>query len=235
MYCNVFNRGSVLRVWRLVKYTDDDPLAWQLSWKLDTRSSLVGFGADFSPLWCILSSLRSYTCGVGNKNALVLLNLRTHKFSLHKEESSSENEEKKSIDGCIMTLSDCKECMDSIYEVFVNELRGGNHTLYFSQYVLPRLFNPLPQLSPWVVFLLLAWLFSFASFHFLRFFFFFYHYRIYKDFCWLVHPLDLFSYLLPQRPTTKSYSLYLIICVVFLFCLKITVILQFNVILHIKN
>lgn len=50
MYCNVFNRGSVLRVWRLVKYTDDDPLAWQLSWKLDTRSSLVGFGADYFPV-----------------------------------------------------------------------------------------------------------------------------------------------------------------------------------------
>lgn len=132
MYCNVFNRGSVLRVWRLVKYTYDDPLTWQLSWKLDTRSSLVGFGADYFPV--VMHSFISEIIYLWsrNKNALVLSNLRTHKFSLHKEESSSENEVNKSIDGCIMTLGDCKECMDSVYEVFVNELHSGNHTLLFT-------------------------------------------------------------------------------------------------------
>ncbi|CAH8304590.1 unnamed protein product [Eruca vesicaria subsp. sativa] len=143
MYCNVFNRGSVLRVWRLVNYTDDDPRAWQLSWKLDTKSSLVGFGADYFPVVMHPFISEIIYLWSRNKNALVSLNLRTHKFSLHKEES-----ENKSIDGCIMTLRGCKECMDSVYEVFINELRGGNHTLYFSQYVLPRWFNPLPQLSP---------------------------------------------------------------------------------------
>ncbi|ESQ38214.1 hypothetical protein EUTSA_v10029227mg [Eutrema salsugineum] len=109
MYCNVFNHNGsrTIRVWRLVKYADNDPQSsWQLTWKLNTKTSLVGFGADYFPVAMHPFNSEIIYVWSRNKNGLVLLNLRTHKFSLHKEESISEN---KSMDGCIMTFSGCKE------------------------------------------------------------------------------------------------------------------------------
>lgn len=147
VYCNVFsyNGARTIKVWRLVSM-NLHPKSWQLSWRLNTNSSLIGFGADYFPV--VMHPLNSDIIYLWsrNKNGLVLLNLRTHKFSLHKE-SSSEEEEHKSMDGCTMSISGCKEYMDLVYPTFVNELCGGFHNLYFSQYVLPRWLNPLPQLS----------------------------------------------------------------------------------------
>ncbi|XP_010424565.1 PREDICTED: putative F-box protein At3g23950 [Camelina sativa] len=150
VYCNVFNDngGRTIRVWRLVS-TNDHPKSWKLSWKLNTNSSLHRFGADYFPV--VMHPLNSDIIYLWsrNKNGLVLLNLRTHKFSLHKEEASSEDDEEgnTSMDGCIMSFSGCKEYMDLIHPIFFNNLLGGFHNLYFSQYVLPRWLNPLPQLS----------------------------------------------------------------------------------------
>lgn len=145
MYCNVFSDygGRTIRVWRLIS-TNNHPKTWQILWELNTKSSLKRFGADYFPV--VMHPLNSDIIYLWsrNKNALVLLNLRTHKFSLHKEEESSEN---KSMDGCIMRFSGCKEYMDLVYPVFYNDI-VGTHNLYFSQYVLPRWFNPLPQRSP---------------------------------------------------------------------------------------
>ncbi|CAL9232890.1 unnamed protein product [Arabidopsis halleri] len=82
-------------------------------------------------------------CWSCNKNALVLFNLRARKHSFHKEEKKKN----KSMDGCIMTFTGCKEYMDLIYPKIVNDMYSGAHNLFFSQYVLPRWLNPLPNLS----------------------------------------------------------------------------------------
>lgn len=51
MYCNAFNDNCTIRVWRLVKYCNDDPMAaWKHDWEVNTNSSLVGFGADYFPV-----------------------------------------------------------------------------------------------------------------------------------------------------------------------------------------
>ncbi|KAG7557526.1 F-box domain [Arabidopsis suecica] len=146
VYCNVFNDngGRTIRVWRLVS-TKDHPKSWKLSWKLNTNSSLIGFGADYFPV--VMHPLNSDIIYLWsrNKNSLVLLNLRTHKFSLHKE--VPDEEENKTMDGCNMRFNGCRAYMDLIYPIFVNDILGGFHNLYFSQYVLPRWLNPLPQLS----------------------------------------------------------------------------------------
>ncbi|VVB15985.1 unnamed protein product [Arabis nemorensis] len=145
VYCNVFsyNGGRIIMIWRLVS-RNRHPNSWQLSWRLDTNSSLIGLGADFFPVVMHPFNSDIIYLWSRNKNGLVLLNLRTHKFTLHKE-SSSEN---KFMDGCTMSISGCKEYMDSVYPCFfAKELLGGDHNLYFSQYVLPRWLNPLPHLS----------------------------------------------------------------------------------------
>ncbi|CAE6136365.1 unnamed protein product [Arabidopsis arenosa] len=143
VYCNVYsdnNEGErAIRVWRLVS-TNEHPNSWQLLWKVNTK----GGGVDYLPV--VMHPLNSdiIYCWSCNKNALVLFNLRARKFSFHKEEKKKN----KSMDGCIMTFTGCKEYMDLIYPKFVNDMYSAAHNLFFSQYVLPRWLNPLPKLSP---------------------------------------------------------------------------------------
>ncbi|KAG7557642.1 hypothetical protein ISN44_As11g036070 [Arabidopsis suecica] len=142
VYCNVYSENNAgeraIRVWRLVS-TNEHPNSWQLLWKVNTK----GGGVDYLPV--VMHPLNSdiIYCWSCNKNALVLFNLRARKFSFHKEEKKKN----KSMDGCIMTFTRCKECMDLIYPKFVNDMYGASHNLFFSQYVLPRWLNPLPKLS----------------------------------------------------------------------------------------
>ncbi|XP_010456810.1 PREDICTED: putative F-box protein At3g23950 [Camelina sativa] len=153
VYCNVFKAtnggGRIIRVWRLVNYCDDDPLAaWNLLWELNTTnsSSLVGFGTDYFPV--VMHPLNSDIIYLWSrdKNGLVLLNLRTHRFSLHKEEDN-DGQNQSTNGGCILSLSGCKEYMDSIYSMyFIAHHVGALHNLYFSQFVLPPWLNPLPKL-----------------------------------------------------------------------------------------
>ncbi|CAL9233010.1 unnamed protein product [Arabidopsis halleri] len=140
VYCNVYrdsNGGErAIRVWRLVS-TNENLNSWQLSWKVNTKGDVDYFPVVMHPINFDVIYLWSW-----NKNALVLFNLRTQKYSLHREAKKS-----KSMDGCILTFSNCKEYMDLIYPSFVNSMLHGSHYLFFSQYVLPRWLNPLPRLS----------------------------------------------------------------------------------------
>ncbi|KAG7552975.1 F-box domain [Arabidopsis thaliana x Arabidopsis arenosa] len=140
VYCNVYSDSNggerAIRVWRLVS-TNENLNSWQLSWKVNTKGDVDYFPVVMHPINFDVIYLWSW-----NKNALVLFNLRTQKYSLHREAKKS-----KSMDGCILTLSNCKEYMDLIYPSFVNSMLHGSHYLFFSQYVLPRWLNPLPRLS----------------------------------------------------------------------------------------
>lgn len=142
VYCNIFsdNGGRTIMVWRLIS-TDDHPNAWQLSWKLNP---ICKFYADYFPVVMHPLNYEIIYLWSRTKNALMSLNLRTHMYSLRKK-LSPEEKVKKSMDGCIMRFSGCKEYMDLIYPIFANAIYGGVHDLYFSQYVLPRWLNPLPQ------------------------------------------------------------------------------------------
>ncbi|XP_020877197.1 putative F-box protein At3g23950 [Arabidopsis lyrata subsp. lyrata] len=140
VYCNIYsdNNGGerAIRVWRLVS-TNENLNSWQLSWKVNTKGDVDYFPVVMHPINFDVIYLWSW-----NKNALVLFNLRTQKYSLRREAKKS-----KSMDGCILTFSNCKEYMDLIYPSFVNSMLHGSHYLFFSQYVLPRWLNPLPRLS----------------------------------------------------------------------------------------
>ncbi|CAH8272758.1 unnamed protein product [Arabidopsis lyrata] len=142
VYCNIFsdNGGRTIMVWRLIS-TDDHPNAWQLSWKLNP---ICKFYADYFPVVMHPLNYEIIYMWCRNKNAMMSLNLRTFRYSLRKK-LSPEEKVKKSMDGCIMRFSGCKEYMDLIYPIFANAIYGGVHDLYFSQYVLPRWLNPLPQ------------------------------------------------------------------------------------------
>ncbi|CAA7041105.1 unnamed protein product [Microthlaspi erraticum] len=150
VYCNVFNDdngGCTIMVWRLGRYCDDDANAsWRLSWKLNTNSceSLVGLGVDYFPV--VMHPLYHDVIYLWSrdKDALVLLNFSNRKYGLLKEGSLY-----RSMDGCLVRLSGCKEYMDSVYKAYTKAtlVGGGNHFLYFSQFVLPRWLNPLPRLS----------------------------------------------------------------------------------------
>ncbi|CAH8273183.1 unnamed protein product [Arabidopsis lyrata] len=129
VYFNVYsddNEGErAIRVYRLVS-TNEHPNSWQLLWKVNTK----GGGVDYLPV--VMHPLNSdiIYCWSCNKNALVLFDLRARKHSFHKEEKKN-----KSMDGCIMTFTGCKEYMDLIYPKFVNDMYGAAHNLFFSQYV----------------------------------------------------------------------------------------------------
>ncbi|EOA22152.1 hypothetical protein CARUB_v10002720mg [Capsella rubella] len=148
VYCNVsssYNGFPTIKVWRLIS-TDDHPNAWELSWEVNPDFE---FGVDYFPVVMHPLNYEIIYLWSRNINAIVTLNLLTYKFTLHREESSLEDEvdNKYSLDGCIMTCSGCKEYMDSIYSIYVNGVYRGTHDLYFSTCVLPRWLNPLPRRS----------------------------------------------------------------------------------------
>ncbi|KAL1190505.1 putative F-box protein [Cardamine amara subsp. amara] len=141
VYFNEFDgdkKNRTLRVWRLVKYTDVVAEAWQLFWEVNLMS-LVESGIDYFPV--VMHPLKSEIIYLWsrNKKSLILFNLRTHVFSLHKEGEDGS----KCMDGCVLSFNDCSEYMEKIYGV-VSSVQGGPSHLIFAQYVLPRWFHHLP-------------------------------------------------------------------------------------------
>ncbi|CAL9232209.1 unnamed protein product [Arabidopsis halleri] len=110
----------------------------------DNGGRTIMFGVDYFPVVMHPLNYEIIYLWSRNKNALMSLNLRTYRYCLRKK-LSPEEMVKKSMDGCIMKFSGCKEYMDLIYPIFANAIYGGVHDLYFSQYVLPRWLNPLPH------------------------------------------------------------------------------------------
>ncbi|CAH2052808.1 unnamed protein product [Thlaspi arvense] len=140
VYLNEFreNGERTLRVWRLVKYTDG-PEAWQVSWEIIVPMSLIQFGTDYFPV--VMHPLNSEIIYLWSrrKKGLILFNVRTLAFSLHKEYEY----ESKCVDGCILSFNMCTDYMKSID--YVPWYQGGTNDLFFSQYVLPRWLHRLPR------------------------------------------------------------------------------------------
>ncbi|CAH2052810.1 unnamed protein product [Thlaspi arvense] len=132
------------RVWRLVKYTDVVPDAWELSWEINLESSLIGeLGSDYFPV--VMHPLNSEIIYLWSRNqkGLVLFNLRTHVFTLRKE--TEEEDGKCCMDGCILSFNGCSEYMEDIRRYYLPWYQGCPNDLFFSQYVLPRWLHRLPR------------------------------------------------------------------------------------------
>lgn len=146
VYFNEFheNGNHTLRVWRLVKYTNG-PEAWQLSWEINLES-LIKLGTDyyFPVVMHPLNSEIIYLWS-RNKKGLILFNLRTHLFTLHKETAYDNN---KCMDGCILSFNMCREYMEEIYGCYLQMHQALPNHLFFSQYLLPRWFYRLPRPQP---------------------------------------------------------------------------------------
>ncbi|KAL1190512.1 putative F-box protein [Cardamine amara subsp. amara] len=141
VYFNEFeNRG--LRVWRLVKYTND-PEAWQLCWELKLES-FIESGIDYFPV--VMHPLKSEIIYLWSmkKKGLILFNLRTHLFSFHKETEV----DSKCMDGCVLSFNGCKEYMEEIYRYYLQMYQCLPSHLFFSQYLLPRWLHRLPRPQP---------------------------------------------------------------------------------------
>ncbi|AEE76840.1 unnamed protein product [Arabidopsis thaliana] len=138
VYFNEFgeNGNRRLRVWRLVKYTGG-PEAWQLFWEV-SLASVTKLGIDYFPV--VMHPLKSEIIYLWsrNKKGMVLFNLRTNVFSLHKESE----DETKCMDGCTLSFNRCSEYMETIHNY------GGPNYLLASQYVLPRWLHRLPRPQP---------------------------------------------------------------------------------------
>ncbi|VVA98485.1 unnamed protein product [Arabis nemorensis] len=139
VYFNEFhdNGNHTFRVWKLVNYINGPEAAWQLSWEINLES-VMKLGTDYFPV--VMHPLKSEIIYLWSrtKKGLVLFNLRTHVFSLHKE-TAYDNE---CVDGCILSFNSCRVYMEEIYIQMHQAL--PNH-LFFSQYVLPRWFYRLPR------------------------------------------------------------------------------------------
>ncbi|KAL1190506.1 putative F-box protein [Cardamine amara subsp. amara] len=144
VYFNEFdgNENRTLRVWRLVKYTDVVAEAWQLFWEVNLVS-LIELGIDYFPV--VMHPLNSEIIYLWtrNQNRLILYNLRTHLFSIHKETEV----DSKCMDGCVLSFNDCSEYMETNYG-FISSVQDGPSHLLFSQYVLPRWLHRLPCPPP---------------------------------------------------------------------------------------
>ncbi|XP_010490101.1 PREDICTED: putative F-box protein At3g23950 [Camelina sativa] len=145
VYFNEFceNGNRTLRVWRLVKYSDD-PQAWQLFWDVSLASLIQLIGIDYFPV--VMHPLKSeiiYLWSRSNKG-LILFNLRTKVFSLHKETEDV----RKCMDGCVLSFNWCSEYMESIYKYFLSSVQTDPNLLHFSQYVLPRWLHHFPGPKP---------------------------------------------------------------------------------------
>ncbi|CAH8261674.1 unnamed protein product [Arabidopsis lyrata] len=144
VYFNEFleNVNRTLRVWRLVKYTDG-PEAWQLFREV-SLVSLMESGINYFPV--VMHPLNSEIIYFWNRNkkGLILFNLRTQVFSLHKETEDV----RKCMDGCVLSFNRCSEYMESIYTYFLSSFQNGPNHLLFSQYVFPRWLHHLPGPNP---------------------------------------------------------------------------------------
>ncbi|CAH8343235.1 unnamed protein product [Eruca vesicaria subsp. sativa] len=143
VYFNEFreNETWTLRVWRLVKY-ENVPEAWQLFWDLKLTSLIESGIVDYFPV--VMHPLNSDIIYLWNSTAkgLVLFNLRTGVFSVHKE---AEGDDGKCMDGCSLSFNWCSQYMDSIHEFNLSRYQGGPNNLFFSHYVLPRWLHRLPR------------------------------------------------------------------------------------------
>ncbi|EOA32490.1 hypothetical protein CARUB_v10015770mg [Capsella rubella] len=137
------NRNNTLRVWRLVKYTDVGPdKAWQLFWQVKLDSSMMDLlGIDYIPVVMHPLNFEIIYLWSMNKKGMVLFNLRTKVFTLHKEAEDA----RKCMDGCVLSFDHCNEYMDKICGYFFPWLHSGCNRLIFSQFVLPRWFHRLPR------------------------------------------------------------------------------------------
>ncbi|XP_010422068.1 PREDICTED: putative F-box protein At3g23950 [Camelina sativa] len=140
-YCGNGNR--TLRIWRLVKYTEIGPKAWQLFWEVKlvslTKLGISYFSVVMHPLNCEIIYLWSR-----NKKGMLLFNLRTKVFSLHKETDDA----RKCMDGCILSFNSCREYMENVSNYFLPSFQGGSNHLLASQFVLPRWLHYLPRPKP---------------------------------------------------------------------------------------
>ncbi|XP_019092530.1 PREDICTED: putative F-box protein At3g23950 [Camelina sativa] len=146
VYFNEFrvNGNRTLRVWRLVKYTDIGPEdQWQLCWEVSLES-LIELGIDYFPV--VMHPLKSEIVYLWSRsnNGLILFNLRTKVFSLHKETEDV----RKCMDGCVLSFNQCGEYMRNIYSYFLSSVQTGPNHLYFSQYVVPLWLHHLPRSNP---------------------------------------------------------------------------------------
>ncbi|EOA30611.1 hypothetical protein CARUB_v10013742mg [Capsella rubella] len=144
VYFNEFceNENRILRVWRLRKYTDG-PQAWQLLWDV-SLVSLIELGIIYFPV--VMHPLNSEIIYFWNRSqkGLILFNLRTKVFTLHKESEDV----RKCMDGCVLSFNWCSEYMESISRYFLSSFRTGHSHLFFSQYVAPSWLHHLPGPNP---------------------------------------------------------------------------------------
>ncbi|XP_010424549.1 PREDICTED: putative F-box protein At3g23950 [Camelina sativa] len=138
------NENRTLRVWRLVKYTDGPEEVWQLLWEVSLVSMIELLGINYFPvamhplnseiiyLWCM------------DKEGMVLFNLRTLAFGLHKENEA----DSKCMDGCVLSFNRCSEYMENKCGYFIPRFNCVPNPLLFSQYVLPRWLHRLPRPPP---------------------------------------------------------------------------------------
>uniref|UniRef100_A0A1J3HTH7 Putative F-box protein n=1 Tax=Noccaea caerulescens TaxID=107243 RepID=A0A1J3HTH7_NOCCA len=143
VYFNEFNENEnrIFRVWRLVKYEEGG--SWELTWEINLFLSLVDLGKDYFPM--VMHPLKSEIIYLWSrdKKGLVLFNLRTLVFSLHKE--LEDDEKNKSMDGCVLSFNGCREYLKAIYGYHLEMYQAFPNCLLFSQFVLPRWLHRLPR------------------------------------------------------------------------------------------
>ncbi|XP_010468611.1 PREDICTED: putative F-box protein At3g23950 [Camelina sativa] len=146
VYFNEFheNENRMLRVWRLFKYTDGPEEAWQLLWDVSLVSMIELLGIDYFPV--VMHPLNSEIIYLWfmDEKGMVLFNLRTLAFSLHKENE----DDSKCMDGCVLSFNMCSEYMEDICGYFSPWFNCVPNHLIFSQYVLPRWLHRLPRPPP---------------------------------------------------------------------------------------
>ncbi|KAL1190504.1 putative F-box protein [Cardamine amara subsp. amara] len=144
VYFNEFHEDEnrTLRVWRLVKHTDVVAEAWQLFWEVNLVS-LIEIGIDYFPVVMHPLNFEIIYLWSRKKKSLILFNLRTHVFTIHKETEV----DSKCMDGCVLTFNDCSKYVETVYG-FMPSFQGGPSHLLFSQYVLPRWLHRLPCPPP---------------------------------------------------------------------------------------
>ncbi|CAA7023695.1 unnamed protein product [Microthlaspi erraticum] len=143
VYFNEFNEkeNRIFRVWRLVNYGENG--SWELVWEINLFLSLIDLGRDYFPM--VMHPLRGEIIYLWSrdKKGLVLFNLRTLVFRLHKE--FEDDERNKCMDGCVLSFNGCREYLKAIYGYHLQMYQAFPNCLLFSQFVLPRWLHRLPR------------------------------------------------------------------------------------------
>lgn len=127
MYFNEYrvNENHILRLWRLVKYIVGLEV-WQLFWKVKLVS-LVKLGIHYFPVVMHPLNFEIIYLWSWDGKGMILYNLRIHAFSFHKEFEDDKN----SVDGCILSLNRCNEYMEKICGYLIPPFQGGHNHLSF--------------------------------------------------------------------------------------------------------